>query len=83
MQIVGRDYVTVDVPSSYECEANCPVSDQCTYSMSVDKEASADQGSLAFTLRLWVEALTLTCTARDDHTGATKTVTKKLQVLGR
>ncbi|CAL8278602.1 unnamed protein product [Gadus morhua 'NCC'] len=81
VQILGPGYVTVGVPSSFECEANCN-SKPCQYSMSIDKQASAGQGNvLALTLIQWVEALSLTCTAKDEQTTATKTVTKKLQVL--
>jgi len=81
--IAGPDYVTVGVPCSYECLANCP-SPSCTYTMSVDQLAASGQGNvLAFMLRQWVESLTLSCTSTDDSTGVSVTATKKLQVLGR
>ncbi|XP_051248497.1 uncharacterized protein LOC127358947 [Dicentrarchus labrax] len=77
--IFGPDYVTVGVPSSIECAANCP---ECTYSMSLDGQSAQGQGNvLAFTVNSWAEALTVTCTATDDETKLTATTTKKLQVL--
>ncbi|XP_029317927.1 uncharacterized protein LOC115028335 isoform X2 [Cottoperca gobio] len=77
--IVGPDYVTVGVPSSIECDANCPA---CTYSMSLDGQSAWGQGNvLAFTVNSWVEALTVTCTATGENPGLTATTTKKLQVL--
>ncbi|XP_049892396.1 uncharacterized protein LOC126384969 isoform X2 [Epinephelus moara] len=78
-KIIGPDYVTVGVPSSIECDANCPA---CTYSMSLDGQTAQGQGnSLAFTVNSWVEALTVACTATDDETGVTAKATKQLQVL--
>ncbi|XP_042367581.1 uncharacterized protein LOC121961588 [Plectropomus leopardus] len=78
-QIVGPDYVTVGVPSSVMCDANCPA---CTYSMSMDgQSAQGQENVLAFTVYRWMEALTVTCTATDDDTGVTATATKQLQVL--
>lgn len=78
--IVGPDYVTVGVPSSIECEADCPA---CTYSMSLDGQSAQGQGNvLAFTLNSWVEALTVKCTATNDDTELTAMATKQLQVLG-
>ncbi|KAG7220017.1 hypothetical protein INR49_000666 [Caranx melampygus] len=77
--ITGPDYVTVGVPSSIECEADCLA---CTYSMSLDGQTAQGQGNaLAFTVNSWVEALTVTCTATQDSTGLTATMTKRLQVL--
>ncbi|XP_056131543.1 uncharacterized protein LOC130108928 [Lampris incognitus] len=81
-QISGPDYVTVGVPCSFTCDAGCPSSSSCTYSMALDGQRAQGRGNvLAFTLTQWVEALTLTCTAEDDKTGLTETKTKKLQVL--
>ncbi|XP_078021406.1 mitogen-activated protein kinase 12b isoform X2 [Epinephelus lanceolatus] len=78
-KIIGPDYVTVGVPSSVECVANCPA---CTYSMSLDGQTAQGQGnSLAFTVNSWVEALTVACTATDDETEVTAKATKQLQVL--
>jgi hypothetical protein len=37
---------------------------------------------LLFTARQWEESLNLTCTARNDYSGRSSTVTKILQVLG-
>ncbi|KAK5848797.1 hypothetical protein PBY51_008489 [Eleginops maclovinus] len=78
--IVGPDYVTVGVPSSVECLANCPA---CTYSMTLDEQTAQGQGNvLAFTVSSWVDALTVTCTAAEDDQGRSATTsTKKLQVL--
>ncbi|XP_054480948.1 uncharacterized protein LOC129112753 [Anoplopoma fimbria] len=77
--IVGPDYVTVGVPSSVECDADCP---KCTFSMSLDGQKAQGQGSvLAFTVDSWAKALTVTCTVTSDDTGLTATTTKQLQVL--
>ncbi|XP_059181871.1 uncharacterized protein LOC131960631 [Centropristis striata] len=77
--IVGLDYVTVGVPSTVECYADCT---ECTYSMSLDGHSAQGQGNvLAFTLNSWVEALTAACTVTSDQKGQTATATKKLQVL--
>ncbi|XP_034019349.1 uncharacterized protein LOC117504086 [Thalassophryne amazonica] len=78
--IVGPDYVTVNVPSSVECDANC--GSLCTYSMALDGQRAQGQGNvLAFTLTQWVNTLTLTCTVTNDQTGKTAMTTKTLQVL--
>lgn len=77
--IVSPDYVTVGVPSRVECYSSCH---ECTYSMSLDGQIAQGQGNvLAFTVNSWAEALTVTCTAKDDNT--TATTTKQLQVLGK
>ncbi|XP_030005680.1 uncharacterized protein LOC115429970 isoform X1 [Sphaeramia orbicularis] len=77
--ISGPNYVTVGVPSSAECVSSCS---SCTYSMSVDGQAAQGQGNvLAFTLNVWVETLTVTCTVTNDTTGVTATTVKKMQVL--
>ncbi|XP_069375406.1 mitogen-activated protein kinase 12-like isoform X2 [Paralichthys olivaceus] len=77
--ILGPDYVTVGVPSSIECDAECP---GCVYSMSLDGQIAQGQGNvLGFTVDEWVEALTVSCkvTAKDEQQTATKT--KTLQVI--
>ncbi|KAM7378026.1 hypothetical protein PAMA_013091 [Pampus argenteus] len=77
--IVGPDYVTVGVPSSIECESNCPA---CTYSVSLNGQSAQGQGyALAFTVNSWVEALQVTCTVKNDDTALTATAKKQLQVL--
>ncbi|XP_039997465.1 uncharacterized protein LOC120797661 isoform X2 [Xiphias gladius] len=79
VSIIGLDYVTVGVPSSVECDANCPA---CTYSMSLDVQSAQGQGNvLAFTVNSWVESLTVTCNATNEDTEMTATTTKQLQVL--
>lgn len=51
--------------------------------MSLDGQTAQGQGNeLAFTVKSWVEALTVACTATDDETGVTAKATKQLQVLG-
>lgn len=84
VKIVGPNFVTVGVPSSIECVADCSA---CTYSMSLDGHSAQGQGNvLDFTLSSWVEALTVTCTVTDEEEDEdpeqTSTVTKQLQVLG-
>ncbi|XP_042259726.1 carcinoembryonic antigen-related cell adhesion molecule 2-like isoform X1 [Thunnus maccoyii] len=83
VKIVGPNFVTVGVPSSIECVADCSA---CTYSMSLDGHSAQGQGNvLDFTLSSWVEALTVTCTVTDEEEDEdpeqTSTVTKQLQVL--
>lgn len=80
-EIVGPDYVTVGVPSSIECTADCT---SCTFSMSLDGQSAQGQGNvLAFTIDRWMEAFTVECTVTDDKTLQTATATKKLKVLGK
>ncbi|KAM8739676.1 uncharacterized protein AB9X84_019783 [Acanthopagrus schlegelii] len=77
--IIGPDYVTVGVPSSIECAADCT---SCTFSMSLDGHSAQGQGNvLAFTIDSWTEAFTVACTVTDDKTLQTATTTKKLKVL--
>lgn len=81
VKIVGLDYVTVNVPSSVVCKADCASS--CTYSVALDGQTAQGQGSvLAFTVNRWVEAISVTCTVTDDKAKTTTTATKQLQVLG-
>lgn len=80
--ITGPDYVTVGVPSSVECEANCQPT--CTFSMSLDGQEAQGHGNvLDFTVKSWVDTLTVTCTATDDETAASVTTKKQIQVLGK
>ncbi|CAB1345914.1 unnamed protein product, partial [Coregonus sp. 'balchen'] len=79
LNIVGPDFVKVGVPRSFDCAAQC--SPSCSYRMSIDGQIW--QGNeLLFTAHQWEESLTLTCTARNDDSGRSSTVTKILQVLG-
>ncbi|CDQ82832.1 unnamed protein product [Oncorhynchus mykiss] len=78
LTIVGPDFVTVGVPCSFDCTAQC--SPSCSYRMSIDGQIG--QGNeLFFTARQWEESLNLTCTARNDDSGRSSTVSKILQVL--
>ncbi|CAB1345915.1 unnamed protein product [Coregonus sp. 'balchen'] len=78
LNIVGPDFVTVGVPCSFDCAAQC--SPSCSYNMSIDGQI--EQGNeLFFTARQWEESLNLTCTARNNDSGRSSTVTKILQVL--
>ena len=71
--------MTVGVPCSFDCTAQC--SPSCSYRMSIDGQIG--QGNeLFFTARQWEESLNLTCTARNDDSGRSSTVSKILQVLG-
>ncbi|XP_047431113.1 uncharacterized protein LOC124999918 [Mugil cephalus] len=77
--IIGPAYVTVGVPSSVECDASCT---ECTYSMSMDGQMAQGNGNeLFFTVSTWSEALTVSCTVRDELNHRTSTATKKIQVL--
>ncbi|XP_068163448.1 uncharacterized protein [Antennarius striatus] len=77
--IVGPDYVTVGVPSSFGCYCSCA---ECTYSMSADVPSAQGQDyMLAFVLRSWKPAVTVNCTVTDSNTQGTDTITKHLQVL--
>ncbi|CDQ82833.1 unnamed protein product [Oncorhynchus mykiss] len=79
LTILGPDFVTVGVPCSFDCTAQC--SPSCSYRMSIDGQIG--QGNeLFFTARQWEESLNLTCTARNDDSGRSSTVSKILQVLG-
>ncbi|XP_034719388.1 uncharacterized protein LOC117938705 isoform X1 [Etheostoma cragini] len=82
-KIVGPDYVTVGVPSSVKCFSNClAMQSACIYSMSLEGHIAQGQGNvLAFTVNSWVDALTVTCTAKVADTGLTARTTKQLQVL--
>ncbi|KAM9402481.1 cell adhesion molecule CEACAM5-like isoform 1-T1 [Salvelinus alpinus] len=78
LTIVGPDFVKVGVPRSFDCAAQC--SPSCSYRMSIDGQIW--QGNeLLFTAHQWEESLNLTCTARNDDSGRSSTVTKILQVL--
>ncbi|XP_024232916.1 uncharacterized protein LOC112216973 isoform X1 [Oncorhynchus tshawytscha] len=78
LTILGPDFVTVGVPCSFDCAAQC--SPSCSYRMSIDGQIG--QGNeVFFTARQWEESLNLTCTARNDDSGRSSTVTKILQVL--
>ncbi|XP_052316290.1 uncharacterized protein LOC118392445 isoform X2 [Oncorhynchus keta] len=78
LTIVGPDFVKVGVPRSFDCAAQC--SPSCSYRMSIYGQIW--QGNkLLFTARQWEESLNLTCTARNDDSGRSSTVSKILQVL--
>ncbi|KAJ3612102.1 hypothetical protein NHX12_020379 [Muraenolepis orangiensis] len=79
VNITGPRYVTVGVPVSFECAANC-TSAPCKFTMHEGTQASPGN-ALAFTLHQWKESLTVTCSATDRHTGVSETATKILQVL--
>ncbi|XP_024233299.1 hemicentin-2 isoform X3 [Oncorhynchus tshawytscha] len=78
LTIVGPDFVKVGVPRSFDCAAQC--SPSCSYRMSIDGQIWHGN-ELLFTARQWEESLNLTCTARNDESGRSSTVTKILQVL--
>ncbi|XP_022045047.1 uncharacterized protein LOC110947989 [Acanthochromis polyacanthus] len=79
VEIVGPNHVTVGVPSSIVCLSSCS---QCTYSMSLDGQTAQGHGNeLAFTVKSWVEALTVKCTVTDDATTETAEKEKKIRVL--
>lgn len=78
-EIIGPIYVTVGVPSSFECDANCTA---CAYSMSLDGQNQVQGNVLAFTVDKWTMGLTVSCIVTDEITDLTATVTKRLLVLG-
>lgn len=76
--IQGPDFVTVGVPSSVWCEADCR---SCTYSMSLDGQRSQGQdNALAFTVKEYTEDLTVACSVTNEQ-GQNAMTTKKIQVL--
>lgn len=80
VSISSPDYVTVGVPASVKCDGECLA---CTYSMSLVGQSAQGQGDvLVFTVRHWVKALNVTCTATNVATNVVATATKQLQVLG-
>lgn len=75
--ILGPDFVTVGVPSSVSCEADCK---SCTYSMSLDGQSSQGHANtLAFTVNEYTPELTVACSVTDGH--GTSSTSKTLQVL--
>ncbi|XP_029597702.1 uncharacterized protein LOC115180002 [Salmo trutta] len=78
LTILGPDFVTVGVPCSFDCYAEC--SPSCSFRMSIDGQIG-QSNEVFFTVRQWEESLNLTCTARNDDSGRSSTVTKILQVL--
>ncbi|KAG9280597.1 hypothetical protein AMEX_G3329, partial [Astyanax mexicanus] len=76
--ILGPDAVTVGVPSSFLCSAQC--SPECSYAVSIDNH-SVEQNELAFTLSHWEGSKTVTCTAQNSVTGSSSTVRKTLHIL--
>ncbi|KAG5276925.1 hypothetical protein AALO_G00111440 [Alosa alosa] len=85
VEITGVDVVTVKVPTSFECFANC--SPACTYSWSVEGEISHGS-SLDFVLPQLLPpqdltqnlTLTLNCEAKNPATGQTASVSRTVQV---
>lgn len=76
--IQGPDFVTVGVPSSVSCEADCQ---SCTYSMSLDGQSAQGQdNALAFTVNKYTEDLTVACSVTNEQ-GQKAMTSKKLQVL--
>ncbi|XP_036432983.1 carcinoembryonic antigen-related cell adhesion molecule 5-like isoform X2 [Colossoma macropomum] len=76
--IHGPDAVTVGVPCSFVCLAQC--SPECSYTVSID-DHSIEHKELAFTLKQWESSKTVTCTAKNAATGSSSTVRKTLYIL--
>ncbi|XP_067111096.1 pregnancy-specific beta-1-glycoprotein 5-like [Osmerus mordax] len=62
----------------YVCLAEC--SAPCTFTLGVDGESSPGN-ELSFTVRQWVESMTVECTARNNVSMEASVTTKRVQVL--
>ncbi|KAL7857907.1 hypothetical protein AOLI_G00180090 [Acnodon oligacanthus] len=78
LTIYGPDAVTVGVPCSFVCLAQC--SPECSYTIGVDGQ-SREGNELAFTLKQWESSKTVTCTAKNSVNGRSSSITKTLQIL--
>ncbi|XP_037398992.1 uncharacterized protein LOC119264445 [Pygocentrus nattereri] len=78
LTIYGPDAVTVGVPCSFVCLAQC--SPECSYTISVDGQ-SGEGNELAFTLKQWESSKTVTCTAKNSVNRRSSSITKTLQIL--
>ncbi|KAL6473770.1 hypothetical protein MHYP_G00173310 [Metynnis hypsauchen] len=78
LTIYGPDVVTVGVPCSFVCLAQC--SPECSYTISVDGQ-SGEGNELAFTLKQWESSKRVTCTAKNAASGRSSSITKTLQIL--
>ncbi|XP_060745064.1 uncharacterized protein LOC132858679 isoform X1 [Tachysurus vachellii] len=76
--IFGPNAVTVGVPCSYICSADC--SPSCNYTMGVDDQTGVGN-EVQFTLSQWVKSKKLTCTATNTVTGKSATTRKTLRIL--
>lgn len=77
--IIGPDAVTVGIPCSYVCFADC--SPNCTYTIGVDDQ-SAEGNEVQFTLSQWVKSKMVTCTVKNTAIGKSFTTRKTLHILG-
>ncbi|XP_060758879.1 uncharacterized protein LOC132869613 [Neoarius graeffei] len=78
LTIQGPSAVTVGIPCSYICSADC--SPQCTYTIGVDGQ-SGEGNEVQLKLKQWVSSTWVTCTAKNTATGNTATTRKTLHVL--
>ena len=79
MKITGVDVITVGVPSSFECSADC--SPPCTYTWNLDGQIVHGSG-LDFTLNGYAPSEVFNCVAKNPATGKTASVNKTVNVSG-
>lgn len=79
LTVIGPNAVTVGVPCSYICFADC--SPNCNYTMGID-DLTGEGNEVQFTLSQWVTSKKVTCTATNTATGKSATTRKTLRILG-
>ncbi|XP_034169124.2 uncharacterized protein LOC113532409 [Pangasianodon hypophthalmus] len=78
LTILGPGAVTVGVPCSYICIADC--SPTCNYTIGIDDQ-TGEGNEVDFTLSQWVKSKIVTCTAKNPVTGNSSTARKTLRIL--
>lgn len=79
LTIIGPNTVTVGVPCSYICFADC--APPCNYTIGVDDKIG-EGNEVQFTLNQWVKSKMVICTATNTVTGKHSTTRKTLHILG-
>ncbi|XP_066523625.1 kin of IRRE-like protein 2 [Hoplias malabaricus] len=79
LSIIGPKAVTVGVPCSFICAAQC--SPECNYTIGIEGQGSGQGNELAFTLSQWGSPQTVICTARNPTTGASSSISKTFMIL--
>lgn len=78
--LLGPDTVTIGVPASFLCLAQC--SPKCSYTIGSNGQ-SGEGNELAFVLRQWESVnTTVTCTAKSSATGSSSSISKTVRILG-
>ncbi|KAM9467852.1 uncharacterized protein Hap1MRO34_014569 [Clarias gariepinus] len=78
LTISGPNAVTVGVPCSYICLAEC--SPNCNYTIGLDNQAG-EGNEILLTLSQWVKSKIVTCTATNPVTGISAITRKTLHIL--